>query len=156
LAKFRCAIAEKILVKVEALNAAAVSGFSWDTETSKWVAGLSSVLGRQIGRGKSIPDRPERHSSGLGEFLTTYIERRKDVKPNTRRNLLACRARLVEFFGQGKALHGITADDSDSFLLFLRGKGYANGTSRRTVKRAKQFFRVAVRQKLITENPLLT
>jgi integrase len=40
----------------------------------------------------------------------------------------------------------------DNWLLWLRER-YANGTVGRTVKRAKQFFRAAVRARLIPENP---
>ena len=58
----------------------------------------------------------------------------------------------MEFFGAGKDLQAFTPADADNFLLFLREK-YADGTTGRTVKRAKQFFRSALRGKLIAENP---
>lgn len=145
-------VAEEIRVKVEALNAAAIAGMSWDAETAKWVAGLPPLLADKLAAVGLIPKRQSSNSARLGEFLASYIARRTDIKPNTRRNLDACKARLVEFFKADKALSEITPADADAFLLFLREK-YANGTSGRTVKRAKQFFRSAVRGKLIAENP---
>src|SRR5438132_9133395 len=95
-------IAEEIRVKVEALNAAAVAGLSWDSETAKWVAGLSPVLAGKLAGVGLIPKPLDREVAGLAEFLDGYIDRRTDVKPNTRRNLEACQARLVEFFGRDK------------------------------------------------------
>ncbi len=145
-------IANEIRVKVEALNAAAIAGVSWDAETAKWVAGLTPIMADKLAAVGLIPKRPERDAAGLGKFLDAYIDRRTDVKPNTRRNLEACKARLVDYFGAGKALTDITPADADGFLLSLRQQ-YANGTAGRTVKRAKQFFRAAVRGKLIAENP---
>src|SRR5262249_28075133 len=95
---------------------------------------------------------PSRATARLGDFLTTYIERRTDIKPNTRRNLDAAKARLVEFFGAEKNLRDISPGETDLWLVSLRKK-YANGTAGRTAKRAKQFFQAAVRQRLIGENP---
>src|SRR5947209_7262368 len=43
------------------------------------------------------------------EFLGSYNAGRSDVKPRTRINLKACKARLVEFFGEDKPLASITA-----------------------------------------------
>jgi hypothetical protein len=123
-------VAEEVRVKVEALNAAAVAGLSWDAETAKWVAGLGAVLADKLAAVGLIPRRQERDNAWLGEFLDAYINRRTDVKPNTRRNLEACKARLVAFFGPGKALPDITPGDADAFLLFLREK-YGSGTPSR-------------------------
>jgi integrase len=98
------------------------------------------------------PSRVAAATALLGEFLDGYINRRTDVKPRTRINLFAAKARLVEFFGAGKALPDITPADADNWLLWLRER-YANGTAGRTVKRAKQFFRAVVGAKLIPNNP---
>jgi integrase len=144
---------EKILVKVEALHSAAIANISWDVETAKWVAGLSDGMADKLAAVGLIPKRREHDATRLAEFLDAYINRRTDVKPNTRRNLEACKARLIDFFGPGRALQDMSPGDADAFLLFLREKGYANGTVGRTVKRAKQFLRAGVRQRLISENP---
>ena len=98
------------------------------------------------------PTEPPVPEASLGAFLDSYIDRRTDVAPNTRRNLLDSKARLVAFFGTDKAMRDITPADADHFLLFLKER-YADGTAGRTVKRAKQFLRAAQRGKLIGENP---
>jgi integrase len=59
---------------------------------------------------------------------------------------------LLEFFGPERNLRDINPGDADAWLLWLRGN-YARGTTGRTVKRARQFFRAAVRNKVINENP---
>ena len=145
-------MAEAIKVRVEILNAAVISKCPIDGDTAAWVAGIGAELAAKLAAVGLIPKRPERDAARLGKFLDTYIERRTDVKPNTRRNLEACKARLVEYFGAEKTLADITPADADAFLLSLRQQ-YANGTAGRTVKRAKQFFRAAVRAKVIAENP---
>lgn len=145
-------IADEVRAKVESLNAAAVAGLAWDGELAKWVAGLPSVLADKLAAVGLISRRRARDAATLGAFLDGYINGRTDVKPLTRRHLSDCKRRLVEFFGADKALAEITPADADAFLLFLRER-YASGTAGRTVKRAKQFLRNAVRARLIAENP---
>jgi integrase len=142
-------LAEAVRLRVEALNAALISMCPLDGDTAAWVAGIGDDLAAKLAAVGLIP---ERASALLGEFLDGYIKRRTDIKPRTRINLEACRARLVEFFGKDHALKGISPGDADAWLLWLRER-YANGTAGRTVKRAKQFFRPAVRSRLIPSKP---
>src|SRR5579884_1671954 len=145
-------LADEIKVKVEHIVAAAVGGFSLDRETAEWLDKIGQDLHRKLSNVGLVASRQPRSAGELEAFLSAYITQRTDVKPNTVRNLEACKARLVEHFGAHRALRDITPGDADSFLLWLREK-YADGTAGRTVKRAKQFFRAAVRKHLIRENP---
>ena len=95
---------------------------------------------------------PQRSSSLLGEFLSGYIAGRTDIKPRTRINLEACRARLVEFFGAERAIKDISQGDADAWVVWPKGK-YATGTTGRTIKRAKQVLKAAVRSRLFTASP---
>ena len=72
------------------------------------------------------------------------------MSPNSRRNPTIVRTRLVEFFGAERDLRHITPGDADAGLLFLR-EGYAGATINMSVNRAKQFFRAAVRRRLLHE-----
>jgi integrase len=144
--------AEAIKAKVETIISANLAKISMDDETSTWLGTLDPGLHRKLAAVGLVQDRGRGTSLALGEFLQSYIEGRSDVKPNTRRNLLAVKARLVEFFGAGKSIQAITPADADAFLVSLREK-YANGTTGRTVKRAQQFFRKALRSRAIRENP---
>jgi integrase len=141
--------AEAVKLRVEALNASLIAKCPLDGDTAAWVAGIGDDLAAKLAAVGLIP---ERASTLLGEFLAAYITRRTDIKPRTRINLKACQARLVEFFGKDRSLKSITPGDADAWLLWLRER-YANGTAGRTVKRAKQFFRFAVRSRLIPSNP---
>ncbi|MCY2991304.1 MAG: tyrosine-type recombinase/integrase [Planctomycetota bacterium] len=94
----------------------------------------------------------------LGVFLDTYVKSRTDVKEGTLYNLeLAARA-LVDHFGKSKPLGDITPGDADDWRRWLLSaeKGcpdLGDNTARRFCGRAKQFFRAAVRKRLISENP---
>jgi integrase len=141
--------AESVKLRIEALNAADISKCPLDRDTAAWVEGIGADLAAKLA---AVGLVPERESALLGEFTRGYIDRRTDIKPRTRINLEACRTRLVEFFGEDKPIRAISAGDADAWLLWLRER-YANGTVGRTVKRAKQLFRSAVRKRLLTGNP---
>jgi integrase len=142
-------IAEEIKVKVEHLLAATTSGYAIDSDTAQWVTKIGADLADKLAAVDLIPKRA---SAQLKPFLDSLIAERTDIKPNTRRNLQAARDRLVEFFGPEKNLRDINAGDADAWALWLRAK-YAKGTTGRTVKRARQFFRAALRKKILGENP---
>ncbi len=61
---------------------------------------------------------------------------------------------LISFFGAEKPLKDITRGDADAWRIWLAThEGLADNTVRRRSGIAKQFFRSAVRKKLIAENP---
>jgi integrase len=142
-------VAEEIRVKVEQLNASLIARCPLDNETAQWVNGLGDTLAHKL---IAVGLIPERGKAKLQEFVDGYIGQRTDVKPRTRRNLTTAKKRLVTFFGADKNLRDITPGDADAFVLWLKER-YADGTAGRNVKQARQFFRAAVRRKLIPENP---
>ena len=144
-------LADSIKGKVEALNAAQISRCPVDDDAARWVSQIGDDLAAKLA---GVGLVAERASTLLGDFLDSYIARRTDVKPNTRRNLEACKTRLVDFFGAAKPMREISPGDADAWLLWLRER-YANGTAGRTAKRAKQFFRAAVRARLIPSDSFL-
>ena len=77
---------------------------------------------------------------------------RSDVKPLTKRHLNDAKRRLVAFFGADKALEAVAPGDADEFRRHLR-RTLGENTVRRMCGRAKQFFRVAQRKRLIRDNP---
>jgi integrase len=71
---------------------------------------------------------------------------------------------LIEFFGAGKPIAEITAGEADDWRRWLvrpknedepkkGGQGLSDNTCRRRCGLAKQFFRDALRRRLIAENP---
>ncbi len=97
--------------------------------------------------------RADRSSVQLGCFTSEYIESRTDVKPRTVTNLKRAAKALVDYFGEDRPITSITAGDAEDYRLHLLGKGLSENTVRRMCGRARQFFRVAVKRKLIDQEP---
>src|SRR5262245_10938449 len=93
--------AEAVKLRVEALNAALISKCPLDGDTAAWVAGIGDDLAAKLAAVGLIPARA---SAVLGDFLDAYIKRRTDIKPRTRIDHEACKARLVQLLGKIHAL----------------------------------------------------
>ncbi len=141
-------------VHVEALLRARKTGSAFPPATAGWLAGVPASLRRRLEQFDLIEALERRDCPVLGDWLARYVEGRKDVKPatalvygHTRRNLLA-------FFGEDKRLDEITPGDADAFRVFLATEqGLAANTVARRMGYAVQYFRAAVRRKIIAENP---
>jgi len=99
---------------------------------------------------RDIPEEIE--AARLGPFITAYIESRTDIEEGTGYNLKRVRQRLVDYFGDDRSIAEITPADADAWRLWLQERVGPN-TTRRSCGRAKQFFRWAVRKRLLEENP---
>jgi len=137
---------------VESLNAAAISQTSWDAETAAWVGKLDSMLYDKLANAGLVPKRNAGSSMTLQQFLTEYISGRTDVKPNTLKHLERAKKALIDYFGAACRLADVSAGSADEFRRHLL-KTLGPNTVRRTCGRAKQFFRAAVRKRLIAESP---
>jgi len=143
--------AESVKVRVEqlALAASGVTGVV-DPETGEWLTRLDEVMyDRLAGVGLVA----ERGCAKLGAFLDSYIGGRCDVKPATALVYGHTRRNLIAYFGAGKALAEITPGDADKWRLYLIGLKLSDNTVRRRCGIAKQYFRAAIRRKLLMVNP---
>ena len=150
LGKCSKSVAKTVKFHVEELNSAAIAGRSPDDNTSRWVTELQEVMLSKLSAAGLIQTH---ESKSLGEFLESYIDRRSDVKPGTRTVYGHTRRTLVEFFGENKSLRDITESDAEDWRVSLIDQGLSESTVRRRCGIAKQFFRKAVRGKLIPSNP---
>ena len=143
-------MAEEIKIKVETLNAAKIGAGSLDRETAAWVANLGDDLHAKLAAvGLTSP----RQAARLGEFLDAFIaNRQSSAAPNTIMNLQQSKRRLIEHFGADRDMRSITPADADGWAAAL-AENYAPATAGRTIKRARQFFKLAIRDKIVTENP---
>jgi len=97
--------------------------------------------------------------TAMGPFIDDYLAGRSDIKPNTRIGLGQARRNLVAFFGESKPLADINEGDAEEYWRHLIGDkkiggvGLALNTARRLCGRARQFFRFAVRKRIIASNP---
>src|SRR5262249_52885198 len=137
LGKLSKRLAEEIKTKVESINAAQIAGYSLDNETAEWLGKVGGGPHTKLAKvGMVTPRAPVATVKQvcLAEFMESYIAGRSDVKPRTRIELEACKARLVEFFGKEKPLASITAGDAKDWEIWLKAR-YARGTIGRTLKR---------------------
>ncbi len=75
------------------------------------------------------------------------------VKPNTVTTYEQTRRVLVEHFGAATPLADVGPAEAEKWRQWQKGLGLADSTVARRVKSARQMFRVAVRWKLLSENP---
>ena len=144
---------QAINAKVENLLAAAVAGHAIDNDTAAWVGSRDRRLYDKLAAVGLIP---QRQKATLAAFLDSYIAARADVKPATAIVYGHTRRCLVEYFGPEKLLREITAGDADAWRLWLLDhEKLADNTVRRRCGIAKQYFKAAVRRRLIAENPFV-
>jgi len=147
--------AESVRGKVEDLANASITGEAARPATAQWVAELGDDLHKRLAKVGLVEPRGSRDAATLGKFTTDYIASRTDVKPRTVINLKRAADAMVEYFGAKRSLASITSGDADSYRLHLLGKGLAENTVRRLCGRARQFMHVALRRKIIEDNPFL-
>ena len=145
--------AEGVQTKIEHLIAAAASGCGWDADTADWVGRLGDDLADKIAAVGLIPKRERVASPTIKAFVEELRDSRPNLKPNTRRNYDQTIRRLTKHFGEDRTLDSINAGDADQWCDKMLTDGLAKATVSREVKRARQFFKAAVRRKLISENP---
>ncbi len=126
------------------------SGLTLDSETAGWLKKVGQDVYDKLSNAGLVEPR---ESSTLGMFLKGYLLRRSDVKPATLRKWQSAINHLIEHFGDGCDLRSINAAHADEFRSFLYKEEQAENTVRRYCGLAKQFFRAAMRRKLIDENP---
>ncbi len=94
-------------------------------------------------------------------FIDWYIAIRTDLKPRTIIKFKATKDYLIEKFGRDRDMSKITEGDAEDFRIFLLAKktGKSSGetmgenTVRKHTQIAGQFFRKALKQKLIDQDP---
>lgn len=136
--------------RVEAIVSARTACQPLDPDTTAWVASLPDDMHNKLAD-TGLFER--RGVARLGSFLRSILDERKDLKPNTRRNWQSPIDHLIEFFGEEMDLRDVTPGEADRFRQWMVNQELSESTVSREVKRARQFFRVASRRKLVSENP---
>jgi integrase len=145
--------AEAVCLRVEKLVTAKLTGHPPDDETTRWLNEIDDGLRQKLAKAGLITDR-ESGQRLLKGFLTGYIESRTDVRDRTRNNLWQAANFLIEFLGSDRRLDSITPGDCDQLRVWMLER-LSENTVRRHCGRGKQFFRAAVRRKLIAESPFV-
>ena len=142
--------AEAVKVKIESLVTAAITGHSPDDEAARWIAGLDQTMADKLARLGLIA---RREFSTLHDFVSGYIQSRKDIEPETRRAWLQVLQRLIDPFGATCQLKGITREQAAEWRQSLVNEDLADATVRKYTGYAKHFFSVAVDRELLTRSP---
>ena len=146
--------AEVVRAKIESIVAAKTAHDPLSGETVRWVSKIGDDLAAKLTNVGLIGPRKAGSNATLGPFLDGYISKRDDVKGSTAIVYGHTRRCLVDSFGPDKALREITPADADDWRRWLSSdQKLADNTIRRRCGIAKQFFRAAVRARLIQENP---
>jgi hypothetical protein len=149
--------AEAAKVKIEALVTAQFNG-SVDDEVSRWLAALpenmhSKLVAVGLAKPRATPADAAASGMTLGCLLDEYTQSRVDVKPGTQLTYGRTCQYLLGYFPADKRLSEINEGDADAWRLHLLGQGLAISTVNRACGMARQFFRAAVRRKLLAGNP---
>lgn len=143
---------------VDNLLAARRNGSLLDRATARWAADLPDGLANKLAKYDLVEPRQQQGQGAVEKttverFIDGYISGRANLKPNTRRNYDQTRRYLVQHFGGDRELASITPGDADQWREEMLKAGLSQATVNREAKRVRQFFRAAVRHKLIAENP---
>jgi integrase len=139
--------------KIERLIACRITGSVIETEVASWISGLTETFKQRLAVLGLVERQPENRPAPLGEFIDGYLASRSKLKGSTIVNLKQVRRRLVDFFGESRDIRQIAPGDADRWRETMIGDNLADATISRHVKRARQFFRAALRRRLISENP---
>jgi integrase len=142
--------AESIRSHVEHLADLSAAGLPINAELSAWLNKIGQRLADQLAALGLIAPR---ESAAIGAFLDAYIEGRTDAKPNTIMNLKQGRDKLLKYFGPDCELRTITASEAHEFRQRLMQEEYAAATVSNSIKKARQFFKVAHCRGLVSLNP---
>lgn len=146
--------AEYIAARVESILSASAAGMPLDRVTADWLA-ATPIYAKLAAVGLVNPRETDAEHAGptLAKFLDSYIAKRVDAKASSRLVFGRARKHLVEYFEANRELSDITEGAAEDFALHLAGKNMAEATIRKMCGVARQFFKSAVKHRLIAANP---
>ena len=142
-------VERKLLRLIDQLEAYAASGEPLPPQLRQAVDQLDLSLRARLAEKGLIPDAAP---STLTSYLDEYIQRKREVTDHTRFKLRNTAKLFVEFFGDVN-LHEISPGDVEDYIEHRKAAGKATATIGAELKHGKQFFRYAVRKRLVDENP---
>ena len=142
----------EIKLKVEALNYAAITGHSVDSETARWIADREQPLLEKLAKVGLIARPEEVGDITLDAFIDAYLTGRVDLKASTVEQLRQVQRNVVAFAGATMSLREFTAGHADAFKAMLTSR-MAENSVRRNLGRCRQFFEAATRKRMIGSNP---
>lgn len=164
-------LAETVAAKVDHIVNRQVTGTEPDRNVAQWLADLPDTLYCKLVKNGLAPPRlpaepepepePQPTLPTVLQWTTQYLEKHS-AKPGTTEQLEITARSLAKFLGPDRTIDSITAGDAEDFRRWMEkfgnerksySTGLAKNTIRRRIGRSKQFFRSAVRHKLLPSNP---
>ncbi len=153
-------VAESAKLKIEALLAARIAGHPLDAQTAGWLGEIGESIHERLAKVGLVEPREKSAvvTWTVGSFLEHYFGTLGEQKRMTALNYGRARRLLEEFFGKGRRLDSIHEGDADEYRAWLLAptkdrKAFALASAAVDLRRARQFFKAAVRRRLIDSNP---
>jgi integrase len=124
--------------------------------TVAWLATVGDELHAKLAQVGLVPAREAPAPTvadelTIGNLWDLHLERRPDLRPFTRSNLVQTKLRCVEYFGF-EPITRITTGDAKDFRRHLATK-YATATVSGFIGKTRQLFNDAIDRGLVTRNP---
>jgi len=125
-----------------------------DSETARWLATAGDDIREKLAEFGLIEAQQVRGNAKLIDFVDNYIESRRDVKKSTWNVYNQTRRCLLGHFGPDRLIRDVLPADADEFRVYLKAvQRLGENTLRRRIGVSRQFFKAAIRARIITENP---
>jgi integrase len=153
-------IAESVKLKVESLLAAKIAGHPIGAQTAGWLADIGDAIHEKLAKSGLVEPREKINvvEWTVGSFLEHYFGTLGVQKRMTALNYGRARRLLEEFFGKARRIDSIHEGDADDYKAWLLAptksrKAFAPASASVDLRRARQFFKAAVRRRVIDRNP---
>lgn len=144
--------ARAVSAKLETIVADQIGDRAHEPEVMKWLRDLDPRLLKRLVRA-GVTTQNATGMRTLSAFLTEFFAA-LEVKPGTVTSYRNVERNLFKHFGRDAAMRSIGPAEAEKFRQFLKNKeGLSDATVSRRIKIARQFFRRAVKWKLISDNP---
>jgi len=154
LGKLNQANAENVALRLSRLVSAYASGDPLDGETLRWVGELDDRFRSRLAAHGLVKARA---AVPLFQFVEEWIGgQHGSCKASTIEAYEAVYARVRRFFADNPKLRDITPGHADAFARWMRkpdGGNLSPATAAKTISVTRQFFKAAVRWRMIAENP---
>lgn len=147
--------AQHVAGHLEALNRARDTGTVPPAETRRWLSSISDRIRNRLAAW-GLADQTQAAKNlerTLGPYLQALIDGRDDWSAGTKSRAVNVRRLLVQQLGADTALAAVTPGDAQRFARWCRSNINAHSHSGKTIADARQFFKAAIADRLLADNP---
>lgn len=147
--------ARAVAVHLDNINRARDTGTVAPADTRRWLVGISPRIRNRLAAWGLVDQQAAAKSlpRTLGAYTQAHIDSRDDWKASSRRRMSHVRRKLTQQLGPDTPLAAITPGDAQRFARWCRSNLSSQSHSGKTIADARQFFKAAIDDRLIAENP---